>query len=219
MGTLLPAISTQVSTAVLALKRQEVIALPSDTLYGLAADACSGVGVQRIYAAKARQNTKPLAVCVADVADVERFAATEHLPRGLLDALFPGPVTLVLPRQRDSPLAASLNPGVLGIGVRIPDAPFIREVAREFDGALALTSANRSGGLSSVRVEEFEELWPFCAAVFDGGELKAGRAGSTVVTLEARGHFRIIRRGSAAEETTAVLRQRFGLEEQFGHDD
>ena len=73
-----------------------------------------------------------------------------------MEELLPGPVTLLLTRRADAPLAAELNPGVGAIGVRIPDSPFIRALCRQHRGALALTSANISGGLSSIAVDEFQ---------------------------------------------------------------
>jgi tRNA A37 threonylcarbamoyladenosine synthetase subunit TsaC/SUA5/YrdC len=78
----------------------------------------------------------------------------------------------------DGGLSDDLNPGLAGIGVRIPDAHFIRNLARQFGGALALTSANISNSISTVAVDEFQELWPKCALVFDGGRLQV-RAGQT----------------------------------------
>eukprot|EP01018_Ginkgo_biloba_P018934 Gb_03916 [translate_table: standard] len=156
--------------------------------------------------------TSPLAVCVADVPDVERFAVTSHLPDGLLDSLLPGPVTLVLERGEDSLLEKSLNPGLDSIGVRIPECNFIRMVARDFGSALALTSANQSGQPSTVCIQEFEQLWKHCAYIYDGGQLPAGRAGSTIVDLMRPRVYRILRVGSALEETRATL-ERFGFEE------
>ena len=82
-------------------------------------------------------------------------------------------------------------------GIRVPDSAFIRQVAREFGSALALTSANLSGAPSSLTVDEFKELWPQCACVFDGGQMPPDRRGSTVVDLCEPGTFRIIREGSA----------------------
>jgi tRNA A37 threonylcarbamoyladenosine synthetase subunit TsaC/SUA5/YrdC len=73
-----------------------------------------------------------------------------------VEELLPGPVTLLLTRRADAPLAEELNPGVGAIGVRIPDSPFIRALCRQHRGALALTSANISGGMSSIAVDEFQ---------------------------------------------------------------
>ena len=102
--------------AVSALQRGQVIAVPTDTLYGLAADASSSTGIQRIYSIKHRQAYAPLAICLADVADLHRYCCTEHLPEQLLQQLLPGPVTLILKRKEDAPLCEELNPGLQTIG-------------------------------------------------------------------------------------------------------
>ncbi|XP_002991001.2 yrdC domain-containing protein, mitochondrial isoform X1 [Selaginella moellendorffii] len=209
----LAATQENVRHAIAALRRGDVISVPTDTLYGLAADACSRVAVERIYDIKGRNAGSPLAVCVADVPDLKRYARIDHLPDALLHDLLPGPVTLVLNRGDKSELEKSLNPGLLSIGIRIPDSDFIRSVARAFDGALALTSANTSSRPSSICVEEFEHLWPQCAAVFDAGELSAGRAGSTIVDLTAEASFKVLRAGSALQETKKCL-IRHGLSER-----
>ncbi|KAI3450555.1 hypothetical protein Pfo_007220 [Paulownia fortunei] len=105
-----------------------------------------------------------------------------------VDSLLPGPVTLVLRR-----------------GVRVPDCNFIRVIARGSGSALALTSANLSGQPSSVDVRDFENLWQHCAYVYNDGVLPSGRAGSTVVELTTLGKYKILRPGSAKEETVAIL--------------
>lgn len=94
-----------------------------------------------------------------------------------------------------SVLDKSLNPGLDSIGVRVPDADFIRLISRRSETALALTSANLSGQPSSVCVNDFENLWQHCAYVYDGGVLPAGRAGSTIIDLTEQGTFKIIRAG------------------------
>ncbi|OAY81264.1 YrdC domain-containing protein, mitochondrial [Ananas comosus] len=207
-----PASDDHIEEAIDAIKAGKVIAVPTDTIYGFACDACSAEAVNRIYEIKGRKHTSPLAICVADVPDISRFALVDHLPHGLLDSLLPGPVTVVLKRGESSILEKSLNPGLDSIGVRVPDFDFIRAIARGAKSALALTSANLSGQLSSVSVKDFENLWRHCAFVYDGGLLPSGRAGSTVVDLIKPGAYKILRNGSALEETTAIL-QKFGLEE------
>lgn len=212
MGSVLPATEFHVEKAEKALKSGHVIAVPTDTLYGLACDACSPAAVRRIYEIKGRSMTSPLAVCVADVLDVDRFAVTSHLPDGLLSSLLPGPVTLVLDRGKESMLEKSLNPGVDTIGIRIPECEFIRMVARNFGSALALTSANQSGQPSTVSIQEFEQLWQHCAYIYDGGQLPVGRAGSTIVDLTTPKVYKILRRGSASKETREIL-DIFGFKE------
>ncbi|XP_058094442.1 uncharacterized protein LOC131240325 isoform X2 [Magnolia sinica] len=209
-GAVLPATEIHVEEAITAVKAGKVIAVPTDTLYGFACDACSTEAVHRIYEIKGRKQTSPLAICVADVSDIKRFALTDGLPHGLLDNLLPGPVTVVLKRGESSILEKSLNPGLDSIGVRVPDSNFIRIIARGSGSALALTSANLSGQPSSVSVKDFENLWLHCAYVYDGGLLPSGRAGSTVVDLTEQGKYKILRPGSALEETTSIL-ERFNL--------
>ncbi|XVF46353.1 hypothetical protein PTKIN_Ptkin03bG0020400 [Pterospermum kingtungense] len=201
--------------AIAALKAGKVIAVPTDTLYGFACDACSAEAVDRIYEIKGRKHTSPLAICVGDVPDIKRFAVTGHLPHGLLDSLLPGPVTVILGRGESSILETSLNLGLGSIGVRVPDCDFIRIIARGAESALALTSANLSGQPSSVSIKDFENLWEHCAYVYDGGVLPAGRAGSTVVDLTKPGRYRILRPGSAKEETVAILQKYSLLEETW----
>lgn len=211
-GVVLPATDGHVEEAIEAIKAEQVIAVPTDTLYGFACDACSSEAVNRIYEIKGRKQTSPLAISLGDVSDISRFAIVDHLPHGLLYSLLPGPVTLVLKRGDSSILEKSLNPGLDSIGVRVPDFEFIRSIARGSGSALALTSANLSGQPSSVSIKDFENIWQHCAYIYDGGVLPSGRAGSTVVDLTNPGSFKILRPGSARPETTAIL-EKFGLEE------
>ena len=110
------ALPNNINRAVSALQGGQVVAGPTDTLYGLAADANSSTGIQRIYSIKHRQAYAPLAICVADVVDLSRYCCTEHLPEQLLHQLLPGPVTLILTRKAGAPLCAELNPGLQTIG-------------------------------------------------------------------------------------------------------
>ncbi|XP_057954980.1 uncharacterized protein LOC131148989 isoform X2 [Malania oleifera] len=212
LGLVRPALKVYANDAIEALKAGKVIAVPTDTLYGFACDACSLGAVSRIYEIKGRKHTSPLAICVGDVSDINRFAVTDHLPHGLLDSLLPGPVTVVLRRGESSILEKSLNPGLDSIGVRVPENNFIRIIARGSRSALALTSANLSGQPSSVCAKDFENLWEQCAYVFDGGVLPSGKAGSTVVDLTQLGKYKILRPG-ACKETVAILEKHSLMEE------
>ncbi|XP_060169567.1 uncharacterized protein LOC132600425 isoform X2 [Lycium barbarum] len=216
MVSVCPATEDYAQDAIEAIKARKVIAVPTDTLYGFACDACSAEAVNRIYEIKGRKHTSPLAICVGDVHDIQRYAVTDHLPHSLLDCLLPGPVTVVLRRGESSILEKSLNPGLESIGVRVPDCNFIRVIARGSRSALALTSANLSGQSSSIDVKDFENLWEHCAYVYDGGILPAGRAGSTVVDLTKLGKYKILRPGSAKEETVAILERHSLLEDGNG---
>ncbi|KFM23754.1 2',5'-phosphodiesterase 12 [Auxenochlorella protothecoides] len=205
-GGVRPAALHAVRAAAAALAGGGVVALPTDTLYGLAASARDEGGVARLYAVKGRRHAKPVAIALADTRALPRYVTAAHLPPGLVGALLPGPVTLLLERRADAPLAPGLNRGTASLGVRIPDSAFVRAVARQLGGALALTSANASGQTSSVAVTEFQQLWPQCEAVYDDGVLGTDRTGSTVVDLTRPGTFSIIRRGAGVEAVCDTLR-------------
>lgn len=192
------------------LQRGGVVALPTDTIYGVAAMAQNTEAVRRLYSLKGREEGKPVAICVPEVADVGQYGVIT-VPGDVLARLLPGPVTVVL--QRRPELNPELNPGTDLVGIRVPDHAFTRQVVRGCGAALALTSANRSHQTSAVKVEEFQELWEGLDFVLDGGDLSGGggaaadRRGSTVVDLSVEGFYRIIRKGSAELETISTLRE------------
>ena len=116
------ALPHNIPRAVSALRQGQVVALPTDTLYGLAADANSSVGIRHIYSIKRRQAQTPLAICIAEIADLQRYCVTDHLSQQLLEQLLPGKVTLILQRRPGAPLCPELNPGLPSIGRLLHDA-------------------------------------------------------------------------------------------------
>ncbi|KAM9116313.1 threonylcarbamoyl-AMP synthase [Pangshura tecta] len=199
--------------AVAALREGGLVALPTDTVYGVACLAQSARALRRIYSLKGREARKPLAICLAEVALVYRYCHV-NVPEELLQDLLPGPVTLVL--QRSEGLNKDLNPFTSLVGVRIPDHAFIREVARACSGPLALTSANVSSRASTLTVSEFQDLWPQLSLVIDGGAIgdvqsPECRLGSTVVDLSVSGKYTIIRPGCALTPTVEILGKKYGL--------
>ncbi|XP_060073386.1 threonylcarbamoyl-AMP synthase-like [Ylistrum balloti] len=199
-----------VSLATQSLKSGNIIAVPTDTIYGVAGLAQRNDATSKIYQLKNRDLKKPIAISVADIDDVYRWGHVT-VSRELLSELLPGPVTVVFERKDD--LSPSLNPDASLIGIRIPDQQFIRSLARACQEPIALTSANISSAPSTVSVEEFHELWPTLDLVFDGGMLgntTESRQGSTVVDLSQKGVYRIIRDGSALRPTSDLL-EKYGL--------
>ncbi|XP_015153269.2 yrdC domain-containing protein, mitochondrial isoform X1 [Gallus gallus] len=202
-----------VAAAVGALQEGGLVAVPTDTVYGVACLAQDSRAVQSIYSLKGRNGTKPLAICLGDVEHIYRYCHV-NVPDELLQDLLPGPVTLVLKRSEE--LNKDLNPFTSLVGVRIPNHPFIRELARACPGPLALTSANISSQASTLTVSEFQDLWPQLSLVVDGGPIgdvqsPECRLGSTVVDLSVSGKFTIIRPGCALTSTVEILRQKYGL--------
>jgi 2',5'-phosphodiesterase len=200
-GIHLDAVYRNVVHAEEALLQERVIAVPTDTIYGIAAMASSSKAINAIYAIKRRDLAKPLAVCVADHQDIHEICHTNHLPSDLLQKLLPGPVTVLLDRKRNPrQLSDDLNPGIDALAVRIPDFAFLRAICRQLQTPLALTSANISGEQSPVHTSEFGHISESCAFIFDHGRLGQKRSGSTIVDLRCPGKFQITREGSAMEK-------------------
>ncbi|XP_047005057.1 yrdC domain-containing protein, mitochondrial-like [Schistocerca americana] len=184
--------------AVRLLMQDCVIAVPTDTVYGLAGAVQSEDAVEKLYKIKGRDAAKPIAICVSSISEVEKWADTSILPPALLQCILPGPFTIVL--KRSKALNAKFNPGIPNVGIRIPQDRFIVEVVKKFGEPIALTSANSSGEQSAIEVEEFSHLWQYVDAVFDAGKIPQEiRTGSTVVDLSEHGSFKIIRAGVSCD--------------------
>uniref|UniRef100_A0A3B1IRF6 Threonylcarbamoyl-AMP synthase n=1 Tax=Astyanax mexicanus TaxID=7994 RepID=A0A3B1IRF6_ASTMX len=197
------------NSTVKALKDGQVVAVPTDTIYGLACLAQNSEAIKRVYNIKGRNGNKPLAICVGEIQDIYKYCKVV-VKEELLEDLLPGPVTLVL--ERSETLNADLNPFTKLVGVRIPDHPFMRRLCQVCDEPLALTSANVSTQASTVAVHEFEDLWPSLSVVVDGGPIgDQSRLGSTVVDLSVPGRYQIIRSGCAFSATVAALEKKYGL--------
>lgn len=186
------------------LQNGGVIALPTDTLYGLAAKVDNSTAIQKIYDIKSRSSAKPLAICSPDIQTIRQLSYTDHIDNALLNTLLPGPVTLILKRRAN--LNSHLNPGIPLVGVRIPDNKFIQHICREI-GPLALTSANKSEQTSPLSIYDFQDIWDNIDTIFDGGNLQLDeeRLGSTVVDLSEPKHYKIIRPGCALAQTIELL--------------
>lgn len=202
------------SCTVKALKDGHVVAVPTDTIYGLACLAQNSNAVQRTYDIKGRNEQKPLAICVGEIQDIYEYCKVK-VKKELLGDLLPGPVTLVF--ERSEILNADLNPFTKLVGVRIPDHSFMRRLCQMCGEPLALTSANVSAQTSTLAAHEFQDLWPKLAVVVDGGPITdQSRLGSTVVDLSVLGKYRIIRPGCAFSSTVDVLERKYGLSEDSG---
>lgn len=202
--------SKSIALAIDILNSGGVVAIPTDTVYGLACSATNSDGINKLYEIKKRNESKPVAICVGKVEDVSLWAEVAHLPKGLLRSLFPGPVTLVLNCINKLDKSLSVDGKV---GIRIPDYSFITSVANALNCPIALTSANLSNDPSSVKITEFRSLWPFLSAVFDGGILGFGdsnRGASTVVDLSKPGKYVVMREGIACNNTVSIL-ESYGL--------
>ncbi len=170
------------------------VAVPTETVYGLAADATSGDAVARIYAAKGRPGFNPLIVHVRDLAQAEEIATFSDAARALALAWWPGPLTLVLPLKPEAGIAPSVTAGLPTIALRCPAHPAMRALLEACGRPLAAPSANASGSISPTRadhvVKSLEGRIPF---VIDGGETEHGLE-STIVAVDGGG-IRLLRPG------------------------
>lgn len=209
-----PNVESTINTAVKSLKNGNVIAIPTDTIYGVAALAQSTEAVSKLYEIKRRHEEKPVAICVGNLEDVYKWGKVT-VSKEILQDLLPGPVTLVF--ERTDQLNPGLNPTTRLVGIRIPDHDFVRQLSLACEEPLALTSANMSTvGQSSLKIEEFKEIWPKLDLILNGGVLgltEQCRKGSTVVNLSVSGKFSIIREGSAYDQTVNILGEKYGLED------
>jgi L-threonylcarbamoyladenylate synthase len=189
---------TDISRAAEATSDGELVVYPTETVYGLGADALDGDAVARVFETKGRSREKPVSLAVPTVeAAFEHTNPTEDEKRFMHEFL-PGPVTVLVEARETVP--AVLTAGQPRVGVRVPDQPVARELL-ERAGPLTSTSANVSGQPSARRVETIDEsVREACAAVLDDGECPGTE--STVVDVSAD---TIHRRGARASDVAAWL--------------
>lgn len=180
------------------LRSGEIVAFPTETVYGVGADATNEAAVQKIFQAKGRPGDNPLNVLVAS--KEELYELVQDVPEyveKMLDAFSPGPITYVL--KNKGRVAKTVTAGLPTLGVRIPDHPVALSIIREAKVPLAAPSANRSGKPSPTKAEHvIEDLYGRIAAIVDGGATNIGLE-STVVDCTGE-HPIILRPGSITSE-------------------
>lgn len=177
------------------LARGDVVALPTETVYGLAGVSTRSDAIARIYAVKRRPSHNPLISHVADMAMAERYAHMDEMSFRLAQAFWPGPLTLVLPRRGEAQLAAAVTAGLPTVAVRCPAHPVMRELLAMCDFPLAAPSANRSGFISPTTPDHvLASLDGRIDMVLDGGASAAGLE-STIVAVRGDGAIEVLRPG------------------------
>lgn len=176
------------------IRAGEPVAVPSETVYGLAADATSGEAVARIYAAKGRPAFNPLIVHVAERAEAAAIADLPAAASKLAEAFWPGPLTMVLPARADTPVAALVQAGLPTVAIRMPAHPVMRALIEASGRPLAAPSANASGRISATRAEHVAAtLGGRIPLILDGGATAHGLE-STIVAVETD-RLRLLRPG------------------------
>lgn len=189
------------------LRRGELVAFPTETVYGLGADATSDSAVAAIFAAKDRPRFNPLIVHVSDISSARAIGRFNATALRLAEQFWPGPLTLVVSRTPNCPISLLASAGLSSIAIRIPSHPTARRLIEAAGRPLAAPSANRSGTLSPTRAEHVRtSLGKHLAMILDDGPVPLGIESTVISCLEEPP--RLLRPGSISGEAAASLLER-----------
>jgi L-threonylcarbamoyladenylate synthase len=201
-----PADAAGIAEAAAVLRRGGLVAVPTETVYGLAARADEAGAVAGIYRAKGRPDFNPLIVHVLDVAQAETLAVLDERAQRLAATFWPGALTLVVAKRAGAPLAAAVTAGLPTVALRCPAHPAMRAVLAAAGLPLAAPSANRSGAVSPTTAAHVAaSLGAGVDLILDAGPCEAGIE-STIVALRGDGGWQVLRPGPVtAAQIAAVL--------------
>lgn len=185
------------------LRAGGLIAFPTETVYGLGADAANAGAVARLYQAKGRPAFNPLIAHVVDLAAARDRAVFNPDALRLAEALWPGPLTLVLPKTRACDVTALATAGLDSVAIRVPRHPFAHAMLRAFGGAVVAPSANRSGHVSpTTAAHVLADLDSRINLIVDGGGVDVGVESTIVACLDTP---TLLRPGGVARETIEAV--------------
>ena len=191
--------------AVAILRDGGLVAVPTETVYGLAARADRDDAVAAIYRAKRRPSFNPLIVHIADFAGAQALAETDERAEALAAKLWPGALTMVLPLRADAGLAPAVTAGLATVALRCPAHPLMRALLERCDFPLAAPSANRSGAISPTEPAHVAaSLGAAVPLILDGGICAAGLE-STIVALRSDLRWQILRPGPIDRERIMAI--------------
>jgi tRNA threonylcarbamoyl adenosine modification protein (Sua5/YciO/YrdC/YwlC family) len=186
--------SRKIQRAVEAIDAGEIIAYPTDTVYGLGCDPMSKRAVERLYQMKQMSRAQPLALICPDLSDISKYAHVDNQSYRLLKRLLPGPYTFVLPASREVP--KMLQSARRTVGIRVPKSAAALQIVRALGRPLISTSAGPHGQDAFTDPRDIERRFPGLAFVLDGG--LGGSVPTTVVDLVEQ---RVIREGAGPVES------------------
>jgi L-threonylcarbamoyladenylate synthase len=197
--TILPAGEAAVAAAARTLAGGGLVAFPTETVYGLGADAANPAAIAHLYQAKGRPAFNPLIAHVGDLAAARKIARFDAAALSLAEAFWPGPLTLVLPLKPASGIHSLATAGLDTVGIRVPQG-FAGDLIRRFGKPLAAPSANSSGKISPTSAAHVEaDLGQRINLILDGGAASVG-VESTIVKVEEDGRVRLLRPGGIVTE-------------------
>jgi len=190
---ILPADAEAIAAAADVLAGGGLVAFPTETVYGLGADATNGEAVARLYAAKGRPAFNPLIAHVPDLAAARALARFDAAAGTLAQAFWPGPLTLVLPKAKGCAVADLATAGLDTVAIRVPDHPVAQALLRAFGRPVAAPSANRSGHVSPTTAQHVhDDLAGRIDLILDGGPTAVGLESTIVACV---GEPRLLRPG------------------------
>jgi L-threonylcarbamoyladenylate synthase len=182
---ILPANGRSVAEATRCLAGGGLVAFPTETVYGLGADAAQAAAVAQIYEAKGRPSFNPLIAHVADLAAARKIARFDATATRLAEAFWPGPLTLVLPKTHECPVAELATAGLDTVAIRVPAHPVAHDILRAFGGAVVAPSANISGHVSPTTAAHVaSDLSGRVDLILDGGPVEVGVESTIVACFE-----------------------------------
>jgi L-threonylcarbamoyladenylate synthase len=180
---ILPAGAAATAAAAQVLAEGSLVAFPTETVYGLGADAANAAAIARLYQAKGRPAFNPLIAHVGDLGAARQIARFDAVAIRLAQSFWPGPLTLVLPKARDCPVAELATAGLETVAIRVPAHAVARDILRAFGGAVVAPSANLSGHVSPTTAEHVRgDLEGRIDLIVDGGAVEVG-VESTIVGI------------------------------------
>lgn len=193
------------------LRAGGLVVFPTETVYGVGADATNPHAAARIFAAKGRPQFNPLISHVLSLADAERHGELHPLARALIETFWPGPLTIVAPRRADSPVAELACAGLATIALRSPSHPLARELLAAFGGPVVAPSANRSGHVSATTAAHAAaDLEGVVDLILDGGPSTVGLE-STIVAIDADGRATLLRPGAISRDAIEAITGRLAM--------
>jgi len=186
--------SNSVNLAAKLLKSNGLVILPTDTIYGIAADANSDSAIQKIYNLKKRSKKKPIAIFLKNIIEIEKNFILNDLEREIIQKYIPGAITIILRPKKNNKFSKLLNQNNDSVAVRIPNHKFCLKLLNEFSGPIAISSSNVSGQKEINNINLLEKQFNNDVDLIIEGELGKKQIASTIIKIE-NNEVKILRQG------------------------
>lgn len=195
-------VSNNIRTAAKYIQEGKIVAFPTETVYGLGANALNSMAVAKIFELKERPSFDPLIIHIADLCDLEKLVLyTDKRIFELAEKFWPGPLTMIMPKSNIVP--DIVTSGLPTVGIRMPGNKIALDLIRESNCPIAAPSANKFGHISPTTSEHVKKQLPNVDYILDGGKTSVGIE-STIITFTAKG-FQILRTGIITQEEIEVI--------------